>query len=155
MHSRSPSMRLFLLPISTRRSMIFCERARESLTPGQKQPLTERVVNKANETWVAWERAEKGWQKWITHWGNQALKRIPYEEWGLKTLPSATTKRFKEVDEGKLQLHCLYPAGFMGTDRVLGVLSRLATERQSLHKSRLLACVLWMPVMLPFAAVPV
>lgn len=148
-------MRLFLLPISTRRSLIYCERARETRAPGEKQPWSERIINKTSETWIAWERYEKGWQKTVTNWGNQLFKRIPYEEWGLKSIPPATRSRLQEIDDGKLKFECLFPSAFIRNDRVLGVLEKLAKERQALHRQRLLYCLIGMPISAPFMIVPV
>ena len=147
-------MRLFLLPISTRRTLIYCERVQQQLAPGQKLPITERVINKASETWAKWEEAEKGWKKSLTTNGNRLLRRIPYEEWGLKTIPPASKKRLQDVDEGKLEFECWYPGKFLESGRVPGILKQLATEREALHKRRLWWCVAGMPVTIPFAAVP-
>lgn len=150
-------MRLFLLPVSTRRTLIYCERVRETLTgqPATKPPISERIINKASETWAAWEKREKGWQKQTTIYGNQLFKRIPFEEWGLKSIPPATEKRLQEVDEGRIKFECLFPGRFMGRERVQGVLERLAREREGLHGRKFWACVAWMPVTIPFQLVPV
>jgi hypothetical protein len=151
------AMRLFLLPISTRRSLIYCERLQDSLKPGSKPPITERITNFASQTWTKWEKAESGWQKHLTNYGNQLLKRIPYEEWGLKSIPPGTNKRIEEVNAGKYTFECLYPGAFMkgGHPRVSQVLRQLGTERQNLHKRRMWVCIAWMPITIPFQLVPV
>ena len=96
------TMRLFLLPISTRRTLIFCERVPSILAPGAtKPPLADRIITKSSAVWTGWEKAEKGWQKKVTEYGNALFRRIPFEEWGLKTLPPATKKRLEEVEKGK------------------------------------------------------
>lgn len=148
-------MRLFLLPISTRRTLIYCERVQQQLAPGQRPPISERVISKASETWAQWERAEKGWQKKITVYGNQLFKRIPYEEWGLKTIPPATKKRLDDVDKGEQDFECLFPGAFMDRNGVPETLRLLATERQGLHRKRMWNSILWMPATLPFTIVPV
>ena len=94
-------MRLFLLPISTRRSLIYCEKLHEKAP--KDRSYYDKITLKANETWVAWEKDEKAiwdWKKKVTFYGNQALKRIPYEEWGLKTIPALTAKRRQDIMEG-------------------------------------------------------
>lgn len=149
-------MRLFLLPISTRRTLIYCERVQESLAPGTKPPISERVINKASTTWANWEKAEKGWQKTLTGYGNQLFKRIPYEEWGLKSLPPATKKKLQEVDEGKYgRFECLYPGSFIRGRDVGGALRTLAMERQAFHKRRMWTCLAWAPLTAPVALIPV
>ena len=148
-------MRLFLLPISTRRALIYCERVQQQLAPGEKPPIQERIINKAADTWATWERAEKGWQKQLTVQGNRLLRRIPYEEWGLKTIPPASKKRLEDVDNGKLKFECLYPGSFLSGRKVPDILKALATERQALHRKRMWNCIIWMPLTIPFAAIPV
>lgn len=150
-------MRLFLLPISTRRTLIYCERVAPSLAPGAtKPPLADRIITKSSAVWTSWEKAEKGWQKKVTDYGNALFRRIPFEEWGLKTLPPATKGKLEEVKEGRMgEFECLFPGRFLEKERVGGVLSRLGVERQALHRSRLGWCLVGMPVTLPFAAVPV
>ena len=147
-------MHLFLLPISTRRTLIFCERVASPLAPGQKPPITERIITRASETWAKWEAAEKGWQKQLTVQGNRLLRRIPYEEWGLKSIPPATKKRLQDVDEGNVKFECLYPGAFMKAARVKEVLGKLATERQGLHGRLLRWSIIAMPITIPFAIVP-
>lgn len=149
-------MRLFLLPISTRRTLIYCERVAPSLAPGaSKPPIADRIITKSSQVWTNWEKAEKGWQKKVTEYGNALFRRIPFEEWGLKTLPPATKGKLEEVEGGKLGFECLFPGKFLEGSRVGGVLERLASERQGLHKRKLWTSVAWMPVTIPFAAVPV
>lgn len=149
-------MRLFLLPISTRRTLIYCERAAPNLTtPGAKAPIADRIINKTSQTWTTWERAEKGWQKKVTEYGNALFRRIPFEEWGLKTLPPATKSKLQEVDDGKMKFECLFPGRFMDGSKVGGVLEKLGKERQGLHKRKMWSSVAWMPVSAPFTLVPV
>lgn len=152
-------MRLFLLPISTRRTLIYCERVPSILAPGAtKPPLADRIITKSSAVWTGWEKAEKGWQKKVTEYGNALFRRIPFEEWGLKTLPPATKKRLEEVEKGKGGMgewECLFPGKFLESGRVGGVLERLSVERQGLHKRRLGWCLVGMPISAPFAAVPV
>ncbi|KAK5116556.1 hypothetical protein LTR85_009181 [Meristemomyces frigidus] len=148
-------MRLFLLPISTRRTLIYCERVQEAVKGGAKPPISDRIINKASQTWADWEKAEKGWQKRLTVYGNQLFMRIPYEEWGLKSIPPATKKRLEEVDQGKHKFECLYPGAFMKSSKVPEVLKALATERQAFHKRSLWTSIAWMPITFPFTFVPV
>lgn len=145
-------MRLFLLPISTRRTLIYCERVREAV--GAKQPVSQRIINKAAETWAQWEKADKGWQKRLTIYGNQLFMKIPYEEWGLKSIPPATKKRLEDIEQGQLKFECLYPGAFMKPGRVPEVLKALATERQSFHKRKIWTSLACIPLTLPFTVVP-
>jgi len=143
-------MRLFLLPVSTRRSLIYCERVAQEASPGSRT-LADRITHKANETWANWENAESGWKKQLTTYGNKMLTRIPFEEWGLKTLPPLSDKR----RAAKEQVDVLFPGLFVKESRVLETLHKLATERQGLHRSRLWWSFVGMPITIPFALVPI
>ncbi|KAK3670367.1 hypothetical protein LTR78_009720 [Recurvomyces mirabilis] len=149
-------MRIFLLPISTRRTLIYCERIQESLQkPGQKLAISERILNRVSTTWAGWEKAEKGWQKKTTVYANYLFSRIPYEEWGLKSFPPATKKKLEEVDAGKHEVECLYPGAFVKGGRVSELLKKLATERQAFHRRAFWTNVALMPISAPFTLVPI
>lgn len=149
-------MRLFLLPVSTRRSLIYCEKLHEKAA--KDRTLLEKVTIKASETWVAWEKDEKAignWKKKVTFYGNQALKRIPFEEWGLKTLPALTAQRKQSIIDGKEKYEVLFPGRYLKQERVPGILEKLAKERQSMHRSKMIWSVIIMPFTAPFALIPV
>ncbi|KAF1835899.1 hypothetical protein BDW02DRAFT_261404 [Decorospora gaudefroyi] len=149
-------MRLFLLPISTRRSLIYCEKLHEKAP--QDRSYYDKLTLKANETWVAWEKDDKAignWKRKVTFYGNQALKRIPYEEWGLKTIPALTAKRKRDIESGKAEYQVLFPGQYLPQQRVPALLHKLAKERQSMHRSKLLWSILIMPLTAPFMLIPV
>jgi hypothetical protein len=149
-------MRLFLLPISTRRSLIYCEKLHEKAP--KDRSYYDKLTIKANETWAAWEKDEKAiwnWKKQVTYYGNQALKRIPYEEWGLKTIPALTAKRKQNILDGKAKYEVLFPGKYLPQERVPGILEKLAKERQNMHRSKLMWSVIIMPFTAPFMLVPV
>lgn len=149
-------MRLFLLPISTRRSLIYCERMHEKLA--SDRTYLDRITNKANETWASWEKDDKSWKNWkktLTVYGNKALRRIPYEEWGLKTIPPLTARRRQAELEGKEKVEVIFPGLFLREEKVPGILQQLATERQALHRKRMIWSIIGMPLSAPFMLVPV
>lgn len=149
-------MRLFLLPISTRRSLIYCEKLHEKAP--KDRSIIDKVTLKANETWVAWEKDEKAignWKKKVTFYGNQALKRIPYEEWGLKTLPALTAHRKQSIVAGKEKYEVMFPGRYLKQEKVPGILEKLATERQAMHRSKLIWSIVIMPFTAPFMLIPV
>lgn len=149
-------MRLFLLPISTRRSLIYCEKLHEKAPKDRN--IFDKITIKANETWAAWEKDEKAvgnWKKKVTFYGNQALKRIPYEEWGLKTLPVLTKGRKQDIIEGKAKHELLFPGRYLKQERITEILTKLAQERQGTHRSKLIWSVVIMPFTAPFMLVPV
>ena len=146
-------MRLYLLPISTRRTLLYCHRLNVSDSQKTKS-LLDKVQDKAAKTWTEWEQREKGWQKLVVNWGNQAFRRIPYEEWGLKSVPPLSTKRREEEILGKDKNQLVFPETIIPTTKAINVLRTLGTERELHHKSRLLWCFIGMPISAPIALVP-
>ena len=149
-------MRLFLLPISTRRALVYCQKVTKK--PPTELSYIDRATKKAVDTWAGWEQKEKGWQKMVTKYGNQGLQRIPYEEWGLKSFPPLThsiqADDMAMMEEGK-RFDVVYPANIMNHEDAPLVLSRLAKERKQFHWRRFIGCLIGMPITVPFALVPV
>jgi K+-H+ exchange-related protein len=161
-------MRLFLLPISARRSFIYCDRAfvnkhgvKEAATvkeaTGKAQSLLDRATAKAAGLWTQWERADGGWQKTLTTYGNALLRRIPYEEWGLKSFPPLTASLRGAYESGKKpgRISLIFPGTFLPEKTVGQVLTKLAKERQDLHRTRMIGSLIGAPLSLPFALIPV
>ncbi len=146
-------MRLFLLPISTRRALIYCQRL--NVTTTEQQTLLDKATTRAAKLWASWEKKESGWQKKAVDYGNHALKRIPYEEWGLKSIPPLSARRRAEELSGKEKVEVSFPTTLMPEGGVPEVLRKLATERQNLHKKRMLYSFIGMPMTAPIAIIPV
>jgi len=162
-------MRLFLLPISARRTLIYCDtshgpkvvRAISALKPDQEQiqpqSLLQKATDKASTTWSGWEKADGGWKKTLTSYGNAFLRRIPYQEWGLKSLPPWSTKLGQTYDTAKelRPIDVLFPGSYLPQSNVVTILQKLATERQELHRKRMIFSAIGAPLTLPFALIPV
>lgn len=146
-------MRLFLLPISTRRTLLYCQKSQ--VLPAHKQTLVEKATEKGAKLWSDWEKRDGGWQRKVVDYGNYALRRIPYEEWGLKSVPPLSAKRRAEEVLGKDKNILVFPRNVIPETKALNVLKTLGTEREALHKSRLMWCFVGMPISAPFALVPI
>lgn len=146
-------MRIYLLPISTRRTLLYCQKI--NAPTSQKQTWADKIQSKAARTWSEWEQKDSGWQKTVVGYGNQALRRVPYEEWGLKSVPPLSKSRKEGELKGVEKVQVVYPKSLLAVDKIPKILETLATEREALHKRRLLWCSVGMPVSIPFALVPV
>jgi Mitochondrial K+-H+ exchange-related len=142
-------MRFFLVPISTKRAFIYC-RAPKTLKTG----YIDRATNKAADTWASWERADKGWKKRLVVYGQVILQRIPYEEWGLKSIPPLNVSR--EIQEAYQQekIDVMFPGNAVKAENVLSVLRKLGTERQEFHRNKMWWCLGLSPFTAPVAIIP-
>ena len=88
-------------------------------------------------------------------YGNYAFRRIPYEEWGLKSVPPLSQSRKEaELRGGSEKVEVVYPKSLLSMDKVPKILETLATERESLHKKRLIWCLIGMPIAAPIGLLP-
>ncbi|KAL1856710.1 hypothetical protein Plec18167_002430 [Paecilomyces lecythidis] len=146
-------MRLFLLPISTRRALIYGQPLAKQVS--EKLSYTDKLTLKVAQTWSKWEEADKGWKKSLVTWGNTVQQRIPYEEWGLKSVPPLNERRrMEETTQGK-KIDLLFPSNAIKSDKVIPALRKLATERQDLHRKRMWWSIIIAPFTAPVALIPV
>ena len=145
-------MRIFLLPLTTRQALVYCQRITPK--PVAQRSIFDRVTTKATDTWADWERAEKGWKKQVITYGNKALQRIPYQEWGLKSFPASNADlQAQQITDNK-QFEIVYPANVMTKEDVPKVLGRLARERKTMHYNRFIGSLVAAPFTIPFALIP-
>lgn len=147
------TMRLFLLPISTRRTLIYCQKLNH--TTSQQTGYLDKATDRAALLWANWEKRESGWQKKVVDLGNKALQRIPYEEWGLKSIPPLSRKNMEEETSSKMKIEVSFPSSLIPQSRIPEILQTLGTEREDHHRKRILYCFIGMPIVAPFALVPV
>lgn len=146
-------MRLFLIPISTRRALIYARPLRRDAA--KELSLLDRTTSKAAETWAKWEEAESGWKKHLVTWGNRVQQRIPFEEWGLKSIPSLKQQERIDKDHGSKPIDVLYPGNSVRRENVPVILRKIATERQEFHRKKMWWSFGLAPFTAPFALVPV
>ncbi|KAJ5618917.1 hypothetical protein N7510_002901 [Penicillium lagena] len=146
-------MRLFLIPISTRRVLIYARPLRRD-SP-KELSLLDRVTSKAAQTWATWEEAEKGWKKHLVHWGNRMQQRIPYEEWGLKSIPSLNAQRRLDDQYGTHKIDVLFPGNSVRLSRIPNLLRAIATDRQELHRKKMWWSFAAAPITAPLGLIPI
>ncbi|GJN66770.1 protein (fungal and plant) [Purpureocillium lilacinum] len=147
-------MRLFLLPVSTRRTFMYAQRLHVTTSPSDRS-YVDRGAAWAAKKWAEWEKKESGWQRKVVDYGNHAFRRIPYEEWGLKSVPPLSARRRDDELRGKEKVELVFPPSAIALEKAEQLALRLATERQGLHKQKMLWCFVGMPITIPFALVPI
>ncbi|KAL8737294.1 MAG: hypothetical protein Q9181_001818 [Wetmoreana brouardii] len=146
-------MRLFLLPISTRQSLLYCQRLNNQIS--SEITYVDRLITRASATWLKWEKAEKGWQKKVTSYGNKLFERIPHEEWGLKSIPPLSKRREDEELKGKKEVKVVFPGSVISEDGVKEALRAFSgQERQGFHTKWMWAGIVGMPISAPIALIP-
>ena len=147
-------MRLFLLPISTRQSLIYCQR--RNLQLAEKTTFLDKVATRGANLWLTWEKKESGWQKKVTTYGNKLFQRLPHTEWGLKSIPPLSARRRQDEIEGKEDVRIEYPDTLLDSQKVHDALQKLGSkERQSFHNKWLWGSIIGMPISAPVALIPV
>jgi len=127
-----------------------------ALSPANLKQTSTHLLQKIKQTTYLRPNLcrENHWQKTLTGFGNQLFKRIPYEEWGLKSIPPLSARRASEDIEGEEETEVIYPLSIIKPGRVFDVLQKIATERQALHRKWMWGSIISMPVTLPFALIP-
>lgn len=144
-------MRLFLVPISTKRALIYSRPLSAELS--KKSSITDRITNKAAETWAKWEEVDKGWRKHLVSWGNRVQQQISFEEWGLKSIPALHAQRqLSKTDKPKVDV--LFPGNAIRIEKLHLLLRKIATERQDLHRKRMWWSFIIAPITAPIALIP-
>jgi hypothetical protein len=146
-------MRLFVVPISTQRALIYSRPLSRDIA--KELSVLDRVTNKAAETWAKWEEADKGWKKHLVTWGNKVQQRIPFEEWGLKSIPSLKAQRRLDESFETKKVDVLFPGNAIKADKLRSILRKIATERQDLHRKKMWWSLIAAPFTAPVALIPV
>lgn len=155
-------MRLYLLPVSTRRTLLYCKRAPAA---NEKRTVMDKVQDRAARVWAGWEKKESGWQRKVVEYGNYAFRRIPFEEWGLKSVPPLTAAARRSVEaaaaarekaggDKSSMAEVVYPRTLIQPHQVPEILQTMSTEREGLHRKRLIWCFVGMPFTVPVGLVP-
>ncbi|KAK1146466.1 hypothetical protein N8T08_002895 [Aspergillus melleus] len=145
-------MQLFIIPISTRRALIYSRTFSKEVS--KKVSLTDRITSKVAQTWAKWEEADKGWKKHLVSWGNSVQQRIPFEEWGLKSIPSLNAQQRLDPSHGSKQVDVLFPGNAIKEEKLQTILRAIATERQDLHRKKMWWSFLAAPITAPIGLIP-
>ncbi|KAI9684359.1 MAG: hypothetical protein M1829_002169 [Trizodia sp. TS-e1964] len=141
-------MQLFLLPLSRQHNLIYCQRLAKIAS---ERKLVDLITARVSRIWLNWENSNTRWQQTLTRSGNRLLQRIPYEEWGLKSIPPLSPG---DSRAGKTEVKVLFPSWILDEEEVPRILSQMAAERQTLDARRLWICICAIPFTLPLALIP-
>ena len=146
------AMRLLLLPISKKHMLVYAQRLNQQLT--SRKGYTERITAWAGRKWAEWEASDTRYKRKVTTWGNTAFARIPYQEWGLKSIPPLSARRKNEELRGKEEVDALFPSSIIKEANVHNLLRKLATERQALHRKWMWWSIVGIPLTIPIGIIP-
>jgi hypothetical protein len=155
-------MKLLLLPISTRQTLLYCAQAAKASATENTPPLSlfGRFAAKATATgkqgWAEWEAKPKGWKKQVTVYGNSLVRQIPHQEWALKAIPPLNAQRQRDISQADASssIECLYPEDVLSASSVKALLHQLSVARQPFHRKSMWQSAAIAPLMLPFAIIP-
>ncbi|EPQ65418.1 Bgt-4263 [Blumeria graminis f. sp. tritici] len=142
-------MRLFLIPISTSRTLIYCQRL--NLTSAVKESWSDKGTLRAAKLWTDWKDGTN-WQKKVVKYGNQLLRKIPFEEWALKSIPPLSS-RAEGVRSDKVEV--IFPDSVISREDLPEILHKMGSERQRLHRTRMIYSMIGMPISAPVMLIPV
>jgi len=144
-------MRLFLIPISTRRTLIYGQRLNKIISENPSR--VDKVSGLAAKYWLQWEKSETKWKRKITEGGNKLFNRIPFEEWGLKSIPPLSARRRQREVEG-VKVDVIFPSSIITPEEAPKIIQKLSTERTSMHRRRLIWSVIGLPITAPIGLLP-
>ncbi len=148
-------MRLFILPISTSQSLLYCQRINQNLPTKAKATYIDKLTTKAATTWLSWEKQEKGWQKQVTIYGNKLFHKLPYEEWGLKSIPPLTARWKSDQLSGREAVRVEFPESLIKPAAVIESLRYFGgKEKYAFHSKWMWGSIIGMPISAPFALIP-
>lgn len=169
---RTGGMKLIFLPLTVRRSLIFCEKQTTPLVRS-KPKLDERIASKAGKIWSNFEASDKKWKLKIVKWTGKLLDTVPFEENGLRTVPPRNTymRKLKTSDSHISErqaiqedvthhlepFELLYPhsaAGFTSFESASNKLKTVIARAKQTHIRQALLCFVGLPLTLPFAINP-
>jgi len=85
-------MRILLLPLTRRQTLLFAQRLTEN-ERNKPNPWLTWVMQRTQKTWSDWGKSDTKWKAKTVATGNRLLDKIDWEEYSLKTVhdPKTTT----------------------------------------------------------------
>lgn len=144
-------MHLYLLPVSSRRTLIYCQK---STVKAYKLNWLDYGAVQVTKLWTRWENKESGWQKMIVKYGNKMLDNISFEEWNLKSIPPLYSQNKTKHHGMNSEVKVFFPQAIIPPESVIETLRHLSTSRQNLHRSRMICSLFGMPFSALFVFIP-
>lgn len=84
------------------------------------------------------------------------FQRLPYQEWGLKSIPPLSARRQSDEIEGKEEVLLEFPERIIEPIKVQDALKVYGSdEKQSFHSKWMWGSIIGMPISAPAALIPV
>ncbi|KAG0684254.1 hypothetical protein C6P40_005037 [Pichia californica] len=158
----------YVLPLTTKKTFIHCK-YNDSVFPNGQKNLEEKIINKFTTLWKNFSEADSKINKTITTNINKILAKIPWLETCLLSIPSQkfVTRKLKEdyitheeITEKKLKAEDLekidfyYPKSMTNIELILQNFKPEFKKEYDLHKKGILKDLLFLPLTIPFAIIP-
>lgn len=89
-------MRILLMPLTRRHTLLFAQRLTENESY-RPSPLLTWIMTQGQKTWNDWGKSQTKWKYKTVQYGNSLLDRIDWEEYCLKTVHDPKTSIAEKV----------------------------------------------------------
>lgn len=161
-------MRIFYLPISGTRQLIYCQKLDTPLVHAKPQ-LDDRLAVRLSHAFDRFAQSPTKWKRTVTYWVDKLLDTVPFEEAGLKTVPPRHNRMRQLADgthisereairTGKVRelmpVPLIYPSR-LDFGAVQETIRADALTALKTHRKQMVWCVAGLPLTLPLALNPV
>lgn len=94
-------MRILLLPLTRRQTLLFSQRLTENASY-KPSPWLVWIMRKTQKTWSDWGKSETKWKSKTVATGNKLLDKVDWEEYSLKTIHDPKTTTAEKVSPRKM-----------------------------------------------------
>lgn len=162
-------MRIFYLPVTAQRRLIFCQKSDAPLVRA-KPRLDDRLATRLARVWDRFEQSDRRWKQVVTTWVDKLLDTVPFEENGLRSVPPRHTRKRQLKDKSHIsekeairsgQVRDLEPvplvfpatAGLTFAEAQTNV-GTAALQGLKTHRRQMLWCLAGLPLTLPLSINP-
>jgi Uncharacterised conserved protein (DUF2343). len=146
-------MRLFLIPISTKRALIYARPLNKDLA--KELSILDRVTTKAAEHGRSGRKPTKDGRCTLFAGAIEFSNGYHTKNGPSKASLHSKTQLRVNGDHGKTKVDVLFPGNAVRLERIQQVVRTIATERQEIHRNRMMWSLIAAPITAPFGLIPV